>query len=161
MTEERIVSKETLKETLNRLKGQGQRIVFTNGCFDILHAGHVQYLAEARQCGDLLVVGLNSDQSVRRIKGDSRPVVPQEDRAYVLASLRVVDYVTIFDEDTPLELIEYLGPHVIVKGGDWTEDTVVGRESVMKEGGIVKIIPLLEGRSTTNLIEKILTAYKK
>jgi len=161
MTTERVVSREKLKDLLDRLKGQGRRIVFTNGCFDILHAGHVQYLAEARKCGDLLVVGLNSDRSVRSIKGDARPVVSEEDRASVLASLRMVDYVTIFHEDTPLELIEYLRPHVIVKGGDWTEDSVVGRETVMKDGGIVKIIPLMEGRSTTNLIEKIVTAYKK
>jgi len=161
MTTERVVSREKLQKILDRLKGQGSRIVFTNGCFDILHAGHVQYLAEARNCGDLLVVGLNSDRSVRSIKGDARPVVHEEDRAFVLASLKMVDYVTIFNEDTPLQLIEYLRPHVIVKGGDWTEDSVVGRETVMKDGGIVKIIPLMEGRSTTNLIEKIMTAYKK
>ncbi|MBN2568030.1 MAG: D-glycero-beta-D-manno-heptose 1-phosphate adenylyltransferase [Deltaproteobacteria bacterium] len=160
MTKERIVSKERLKEELDRLKRKGSRIVFTNGCFDILHAGHVQYLNEARRFGDLLVVGLNSDRSVRLIKGDARPVVAQNDRAYILVSLKAVDYVTIFDEDTPLDLIEYLEPHVIVKGGDWKEDMVVGGESVVKRGGIVKIIPLMEGRSTTNLIEKLLTAYK-
>ncbi len=160
MMRERIVSKERLKEELDRLKRHGSRIVFTNGCFDILHAGHIQYLNEARKLGDLLIVGLNSARSVQDITGDARPVVSQDDRAYVVASLRAVDYVTIFDEATPLDLIEYLGPHVLVKGGDWTEDTVVGGESVMKRGGSIKIIPLMEGRSTTNLIGKILTAYK-
>ncbi len=160
MMRKRILSKEKLKGELDRLRHEGERVVFTNGCFDILHAGHVQYLNEARKFGDVLVVGLNSDRSVRSIKGDLRPVVSQDERAYVVASLKAVDYVTIFDEDTPLQLIEYLEPHILVKGGDWSEDSVVGRESVVKRGGSVRIIPLVKGRSTTNLIEKILTGYK-
>lgn len=160
MMRKRILSKEKLKGELDRLRHEGKRVVFTNGCFDILHAGHVQYLNEARKFGDVLVVGLNSDRSVRSIKGDSRPVTPQDDRAYVVVSLKSVDYVTIFDEDTPLHLIEYLEPHVLVKGGDWSEDRVVGGESVVKRGGSVKIIPFVNGRSTTSLIEKILTEYK-
>lgn len=160
MMRKRILSKEKLKGELDRLRHEGKRIVFTNGCFDILHAGHVQYLNEARKFGDVLVVGLNSDRSVRSIKGDSRPVTPQDDRAYVVVSLKSVDYVTIFDEDTPLHLTEYLEPHVLVKGGDWSEDRVVGGESVVKRGGSVKIIPFVNGRSTTSLIEKILTEYK-
>lgn len=155
-----ILSKKQLKGELDRLRHEGERVVFTNGCFDILHAGHVQYLNEARKFGDVLVVGLNSDRSVRSIKGDLRPVVSQDERAYVVASLKAVDYITIFDEDTPLQLIEYLEPHILVKGGDWSEDSVVGRESVVKRGGSVRIIPLVKGRSTTNLIEKILTGYK-
>lgn len=160
MMRKRILSKEKLKGELDRLRHEGKRVVFTNGCFDILHAGHVQYLNEARKFGDVLVVGLNSDRSVRSIKGDSRPVTPQDDRAYVVVSLKSVDYVTIFDEDTPLHLTEYLEPHVLVKGGDWSEDRVVGGESVVKRGGSVKIIPFVNGRSTTSLIEKILTEYK-
>lgn len=156
----RILSKENLKKELIGLRHEGKKIVFTNGCFDILHTGHVHYLHEARKYGDILVVGLNSDRSVRSIKGDSRPVVPQDDRAYLVASLEAVDYVTIFDEDTPMQLIEYLEPHVLVKGGDWSEDSVVGGESVLKRGGNVKIIPFVKGRSTTNMIKKILTAYK-
>ncbi len=160
MMRKRILSKEKLKGELDRLRHEGKRIVFTNGCFDILHAGHVHYLNEARKFGDVLVVGLNSDRSVRSIKGDLRPVVSQDERAYVVVSLKAVDYVTIFDEDTPLHLTEYLEPHVLVKGGDWSEDRVVGGESVVKRGGSVKIIPFVNGRSTTSLIEKILTEYK-
>ncbi|NQU04000.1 MAG: D-glycero-beta-D-manno-heptose 1-phosphate adenylyltransferase [Syntrophaceae bacterium] len=160
MMRKRILSKEKLKGELDRLRHEGKRIVFTNGCFDILHAGHVHYLNEARKFGDVLVVGLNSDRSVRSIKGDLRPVVSQDERAYVVVSLKAVDYVTIFDEDTPLHLTEYLEPHVLVKGGDWREDRVVGGESVVKRGGSVKIIPFVNGRSTTSLIEKILTEYK-
>jgi D-beta-D-heptose 7-phosphate kinase/D-beta-D-heptose 1-phosphate adenosyltransferase len=159
MTNNKIMPKEKLKAELNRLKHHGKIIVFTNGCFDILHAGHVRYLNEAKRCGDVLVVGLNSDRSVRSIKGDTRPVVTQDDRAYVLAALESVDYVTLFDEETPLRLIEYLEPHMLVKGGDWTEETVVGGEAVRQRGGSVKILPLMTGRSTTALIEKIVAAY--
>jgi D-beta-D-heptose 7-phosphate kinase/D-beta-D-heptose 1-phosphate adenosyltransferase len=154
---EKILSKERLKGELLTLKQEGAKIVFTNGCFDILHAGHVQYLNKAKACGDILVVGLNSDRSVRSIKGTPRPLVPQEDRAYIVVSLKAVDYVTIFDEDTPLQLIEYLEPHILVKGGDWSEDTVVGGRSVVEQGGRVQIIPFVEGKSTTNLIKKILS----
>jgi rfaE bifunctional protein nucleotidyltransferase chain/domain len=135
---------------------KGRRIVFTNGCFDILHPGHVDLLARARALGDVLVLGLNSDESVRRLgKGADRPVNPQADRAFVLAGLACVDYVIIFHEETPLELIRAVRPQVLVKGGDWTPDNIVGREVVEAAGGEVRSLPLIEGFSTTSLIERI------
>jgi rfaE bifunctional protein nucleotidyltransferase chain/domain len=155
----KILSKDRLKKTIVEYKKEGKKIVFTNGCFDILHAGHVRYLNDAKKLGDILVLALNSDSSVRSIKGKPRPYIPQEERAYVVASLESVDYVTIFDEDTPLLLIEYLKPHILVKGGDWTEETVVGRDSVKKWGGRVVIMPEVKGISTTNIIEKIKKAF--
>ena len=130
-------------------------VVFTNGCFDVLHLGHVAYLAEARTMGDLLVVGLNSDDSVRRLKGPSRPINDEHARAMVLASLQCVDYVILFDEDTPLELIQTVKPNVLVKGGDYTIDTIVGAPFVQKHGGIVRTIPLVEGFSTTDTLKKL------
>lgn len=130
-------------------------VVFTNGCFDVLHLGHVAYLAEARTMGDLLVVGLNSDNSVRRLKGPSRPINDEHARAMVLASLQCVDYVILFDEDTPLELIQTVKPNVLVKGGDYTIDTIVGAPFVQKHGGIVRTIPLVEGFSTTDTLKKL------
>ncbi|MBO4481081.1 MAG: D-glycero-beta-D-manno-heptose 1-phosphate adenylyltransferase [Bacteroidales bacterium] len=130
-------------------------VVFTNGCFDVLHLGHVAYLAEARTMGDLLVVGLNSDNSVRRLKGPSRPINDEHARAMVLASLQCVDYVILFDEDTPLELIQTVKPNVLVKGGDYTIDTIVGAPFVQKHGGIVRTIPLVEGFSTTATVQKL------
>ena len=159
MMTENILSKESLKSELIKLKQEGKKVVFTNGCFDIIHAGHVHYLNQAKECGDILIVGLNSDRSVRSIKGAPRPLVPQEDRAYIIVSLKAVDYVTIFDEDTPLQLIEYLEPHILVKGGDWSEDRVVGGRSVVEKGGHIQIIPFVEGKSTTNLIKKILSMH--
>ncbi|MEW6490841.1 MAG: D-glycero-beta-D-manno-heptose 1-phosphate adenylyltransferase [Thermodesulfobacteriota bacterium] len=134
----------------------GERVVFTNGCFDLLHPGHVTYLEAARDLGDLLVVGLNSDESVRRLKGPARPILPQADRAAVLAGLRSVDYVVVFEEDTPLRLIEALLPHVLVKGGDWAVDRIVGREAVEAAGGRVAALPFVEGRSTTGIVERVL-----
>ncbi len=133
----------------------GRRVVFTNGCFDILHAGHVSYLNAARAMGDVLVVGLNSDDSVRRLKGPTRPLNSQDDRALVLDALRAVDAVCIFTEDTPLELITLLQPDVLVKGGDYTEDTVVGADVVRARGGRVALVDLLPGRSTTSIIQKM------
>ena len=130
-------------------------VVFTNGCFDVLHLGHVTYLAEARTMGDLLVVGLNSDASVRRLKGPSRPINGEQARATVLASLQCVDYVIVFDEDTPQELIEAVKPNVLVKGGDYTLDTIVGASFVQQHGGIVKTIPLVKGYSTTDTVQKL------
>jgi len=153
--EEKIVSPETLAGLLEKKRQRGRRIVFTNGCFDILHAGHVRYLAQARRLGDLLVVALNTDRSVRAIKGPERPVVSQEERAFVMAALESVDYVTFFDDETPLSLIETLEPDVLVKGGDWEPDRVVGGDLVRSRGGKVVILPYLEGASTTNIIEKI------
>ncbi|MDO9515546.1 MAG: D-glycero-beta-D-manno-heptose 1-phosphate adenylyltransferase, partial [Syntrophales bacterium] len=137
----KILSREDLKKRVAALKREGKRIVFTNGCFDILHIGHVKYLEQAKGLGDILVLALNSDSSVRSIKGPLRPVVPENERAYIMASLEVVDYVAIFGEDTPLALIAYIEPDILVKGGDWSQDTVVGRESVEKRGGGVVIIP--------------------
>ncbi len=133
----------------------GERIVFTNGVFDLMHRGHAEYLRDARALGDRLVVGVNSDASVRRLKGASRPLVAADDRAAVLAALRSVDLVVIFDEDTPLRLIEEVRPDVLVKGGDWAVDRIVGRESVEARGGRVLSIPLREGHSTSRLVERI------
>jgi D-beta-D-heptose 7-phosphate kinase/D-beta-D-heptose 1-phosphate adenosyltransferase len=130
-------------------------VVFTNGCFDLLHPGHVQYLQEARLLGDALVVGVNTDASVRRLKGTGRPLVEERARAFVLAGLASVDAVTLFDEDTPRELVAALLPDVIVKGGDYSEQGVVGRGEVEAAGGRVQIIPLLDGYSTTSLVQKI------
>jgi D-beta-D-heptose 7-phosphate kinase/D-beta-D-heptose 1-phosphate adenosyltransferase len=155
----KICPRNELRAEVDRLKKQGKKVIFTNGCFDILHAGHTRYLREARKLGDVLILGLNSDSSVRAIKGEKRPIVPQDERAEVLAALSSVDYVTIFDEETPLALIEFLQPDVIVKGGDWAEKDIVGADSVRKWGGRVAIMPELEGASTTNIIDKILQAY--
>jgi len=157
----KILTWEELKKVLDLRRKEGRTIVFTNGCFDILHVGHVQYLQEARTMGDLLILGLNSDASVRAIKGEKRPMVPQAERAEVIASLTAVDYVTLFDETTPLRLIEYLQPDCLVKGGDWKEASVVGGDLVRARGGKVVIVPLTEGASTTNIVEKILQVYGK
>ena len=140
-----------LKETLEHLRAKGKKIVFTNGCFDILHVGHVIYLKKAKDLGDILVVGLNSDASITSIKGPLRPIVPETERAAVIAALEVTDYVTIFEEDTPQILIEYLKPHILVKGGDWRPEELAGRDIVEK----VVIIPTVEGASTTNIIGRI------
>ena len=138
-----------------RLRAEGRQVVFTNGCFDLLHPGHVRYLAAARALGDALVVALNSDASVRRLKGAARPILNQDERAEVMAALAAVDYVTIFDEDTPRELIAALLPDVLVKGGDWAVTEIVGREEVEAAGGRVLALPFLEGSSTTDIIERI------
>lgn len=133
----------------------GKKVVFTNGCFDILHVGHATYLAEAKKLGDLLVVGINSDASVKRLKGLSRPVNHQADRATLLTHLRSVDWVEIFEEDTPLNLILKIRPDVLVKGGDWPIEKIVGAKEVQSWGGTVKTLSFVEGKSTTNIIEKI------
>ena len=130
------------------------KIVFTNGCFDILHRGHIAYLSEARDRGDVLIIGLNSDASVQRIKGDGRPVQDEMSRALILASLRFVDAVVLFDEDTPYELIKLVKPDVLVKGGDYTEETIVGAGFVKEYGGEVVTIPIVEGYSTTEILKK-------
>jgi len=151
----KIVSQDELILLITREKRNGRRVVFTNGCFDLLHPGHVRCLTEARSLGDLLVVAVNSDRSVRGNKGPERPLVPQNDRAEVLAALSSVDYVTIFDEPTPRDLIARLLPSVLVKGADWGPNDVVGREAVEAAGGRVVSIPLAPGYSTTNLLQKI------
>lgn len=157
----KIKTRNALKEVRAELAAQGKVVVFTNGCFDILHRGHVEYLEKARQCGDALVIGLNSDDSVRRLKGAYRPLVPEADRAFLLAALAAVDYVTIFPEDTPQSLIETLQPDVLVKGGDYRLDTIVGREVVEKRGGKVLTIPLVPNRSTSNIIQTIVNLTKQ
>jgi len=144
-----------MKEFVERVKGQGERVVFTNGCFDILHHGHIHYLSEARSFGHCLIVGLNSDKSVRTIKGNGRPLLPQRARAKLLAALCFVDGVVIFDEDNPLTIIEYLLPHVLVKGEDWSEDEIVGGDIVKEAGGEVRRIPLVPGVSTSEIIRRI------
>jgi D-beta-D-heptose 7-phosphate kinase/D-beta-D-heptose 1-phosphate adenosyltransferase len=136
------------------LRSQGKRIVFTNGCFDILHAGHARYLQQAARLGDVLVVGLNGDDSVRRIKGPGRPVQSEADRAYLLASLSCVSYVVIFREDTPAALIERVVPRVLVKGGDWKAKDIVGADFVRGRGGTVRTIRFLKGRSTTAILRR-------
>lgn len=137
------------------LENKGKRIVFTNGCFDILHRGHVTYLAEARKLGDLLVVGLNADASVKRLKGPERPINNEEDRKFVLSQLKSVDFVEIFTEDTPLNLILKVKPNVLVKGGDWKIDQIVGAKEVIANGGDVFSLNFVNGYSTTSIINKI------
>jgi rfaE bifunctional protein nucleotidyltransferase chain/domain len=157
--DEKIIKRETLKEKVQALKRAGKSIVFTNGCFDFLHVGHVRYLKAAKAQGDVLVVGLNSDGSVRQIKGARRPVVPEDERAEILASLACVDFVTLFDEPDPAMLIRLVMPDVLVKGSDWAMDAIVGRDIVETAGGRVVRIPLTEGVSTSGMIEKILTSF--
>jgi D-beta-D-heptose 7-phosphate kinase/D-beta-D-heptose 1-phosphate adenosyltransferase len=151
----KILPREKLREILTGLKREGRRIVFTNGCFDILHLGHVLYLREAKKHGDILVVGLNSDGSVRRLKGEGRPITPEGDRAELLAALEMVDYVSVFKEDTPAELIATLKPDILVKGMDYKVEEIAGRETVERSGGRVVIIPLVEDRSTSGIIDSI------
>ena len=149
-----------LARILRGLRAGGQAVVFTNGCFDLLHAGHVRYLAAARREGDILVVGLNSDRSVRDIKGDRRPILRELERAEVLAGLAAVDYVVLFDEPDPLRLITALAPDVLVKGGDWPEEAIIGAQVVRDRGGRVVRIPVLEGASTSAIIARILERYR-
>jgi D-beta-D-heptose 7-phosphate kinase/D-beta-D-heptose 1-phosphate adenosyltransferase len=151
----RIRTREQIAPICEELRRAGKRLVFTNGCFDLLHAGHVQLLERARELGDVLIVGLNGDASLRRLKGETRPLVPEGDRARILAGLRAVDYVVIFDEDTPLELLAYVRPDVLAKGGDYRAEEIIGRELVESHGGRVEVIRFVEGRSTTNLVERI------
>jgi D-beta-D-heptose 7-phosphate kinase/D-beta-D-heptose 1-phosphate adenosyltransferase len=145
-----------MRDTVRNWQDQGFDVVFTNGCFDILHQGHIEYLEQARSLGDKLVVGVNADASVRKLKGDSRPINTETSRAYLLASLSFVDLVTTFEEDTPLELLTELIPDVLVKGGDYKEADVVGGEVVREHGGKVEILAFKEGFSTTAIEEKIL-----
>jgi D-beta-D-heptose 7-phosphate kinase/D-beta-D-heptose 1-phosphate adenosyltransferase len=152
---EKIRSLKEVKTDCDRLRSEGQKIVFTNGCFDLLHPGHTRYLEEARRLGDYLVVAVNSDRSVRSIKGPDRPILGEDVRSEMLAALGFVDAVLLFDEDTPLEVIQVLVPDVLVKGGDWAEDEIVGSDVVKQAGGQVKRIPFVSGFSTTDLIDQI------
>jgi rfaE bifunctional protein nucleotidyltransferase chain/domain len=150
-----ILSRNDLLQVRKRLKAEGKRVVFTNGCFDIIHRGHVDYLTKAKAQGDVLIVGLNTDSSVQRLKGPDRPVVEEADRAVVLAALAIVDYVCLFDEDTPYELIRALVPDILVKGADWSVTDIVGKDVVEGAGGSVRTIEFLPNRSTTKIIQKI------
>ncbi|MCM0604523.1 MAG: D-glycero-beta-D-manno-heptose 1-phosphate adenylyltransferase [Xanthomonadaceae bacterium] len=152
----KVLSPEKLKSVLAKLRSKKKKIVFTNGCFDILHVGHVTYLQQAKDCGDVLVVALNSDGSVRKLKGSTRPVNTLKDRIAVISALESVDYVTFFSDETPKKLIETLSPNVLVKGGDWNPAQIVGSEHVLKQGGRVKSLPFVKGKSTSNLIQKII-----
>ena len=149
-----ILSRDTLSVVRKEANEQGKKVVFTNGCFDILHVGHITYLNEAKKLGDVLVIGLNSDSSVKRLKGETRPINTELDRARVLDALRSVDYVSIFNEDTPFELLEQIVPDVLVKGGDYKKEDVVGGDIVTRNGGEVIIIPFVDGKSTTSIIER-------
>lgn len=149
-----------LERLLQSHRRRGKKIVFTNGCFDLLHLGHVRLLEKAKSLGDLLVVGLNTDRSVRRLKGKPRPILPQRDRAGILAALEAVDYVTFFSEETPARLIARLQPDILVKGGDYSPVKIVGANTVKKNGGRVVVVPLVEGRGTSRIVEKILALGK-
>ncbi len=151
----KIFSKEELKHQLKRWELKNKRVVFTNGVFDILHEGHIKILSEAAEYADILIVGINADASVKRLKGNSRPINTEASRALLMAALIITDAITIFEEDTPLELIKFINPAVLVKGGDYTIDTIVGAKEVIANGGEVKIISLEDGFSTTSLINKM------
>lgn len=154
-TKSKIKSKEGLSELIKSWQNQGEKVVFSNGCFDILHLGHIDYLEKARSLGDRLVIGLNSDSSVKKLKGDSRPINNEEARGRMLAALSFVDGIAVFGEDTPKELIEYLLPNILVKGSDYSVENIVGAKSVIANGGEVKTIDLVNGYSTSNIIDKI------
>jgi rfaE bifunctional protein nucleotidyltransferase chain/domain len=155
----KILSIDQLLRERELLGRQGRRVVFTNGCFDLLHPGHIRYLQEARRLGDALIVALNSDRSVRELKGERRPILNQNERSEVMAALGCVDYVTIFDASTPREIIAALLPDVLVKGGDWDIDRIIGRDEVEAAGGKVLSLPFVEGCSTSDVIERIARRY--
>jgi D-beta-D-heptose 7-phosphate kinase/D-beta-D-heptose 1-phosphate adenosyltransferase len=160
-TDPKILSLDDLATAARGLRAAGRQLVFTNGCFDLLHVGHVRYLGAARQQGDALAVGLNSDASVLRIKGPRRPIVPERDRAEVLAALACVDFVTVFDEPDPLHVILAVQPAVLVKGDDWPEDAVIGAAEVRRSGGRVVRVPVVEGAGTSRIIDRILERYRE
>lgn len=156
----KIKTIQELRPLLNILRAAGKKIVFTNGCFDLIHTGHTRYLAIARSFGDLLVVAVNSDASVRTIKGDKRPINSQQERAETLAALESVDFITVFDDPDPYKVISALQPDVLVKGGDWPIEKIIGKDVVEGRGGRVVNVPYVEGASTTGIIEKILKIYE-
>lgn len=157
----KVVTLNELLEIRQRLRSEGKQVVFTNGCFDILHRGHIDYLNKAKECGDVLVVGVNGDDSVRRIKGKGRPIVPQDDRAFLVANLSSVDFVCIFEEETPANIISAVIPDILVKGSDWSIDRIVGRDVVEGAGGKVMNIKLTPNRSTTNIIQTIMETLRR
>jgi len=156
----KIKKEKDLFVVIRQLKQDRKKIVMTNGCFDLIHVGHVRYLQEAKHQGDVLIVALNTDQSTRSLKGPQHPIVPEDERTEILSALACVDYVILFDEPTPLRLIEQILPHVLVKGGDWETHQIVGAQAVEKSGGKVLSLPMTPGRSTSNLIQKILQRYQ-
>ena len=155
----KLYTVQKLRLLLARLQSKKKTVVFTNGCFDIFHAGHIRYLNQAKKCGDILVVALNSDRSVQKIKGSLRPIVPLKERAEIMGALRAVDFVTFFHEDTPYKTIAALKPNILVKGADWSKDKIIGADLVLKNRGKVKTIPYVPGKSTTNIIETILKKH--
>lgn len=154
LNQPRVLNSVTLQTSLETYRSQGKKIVFTNGCFDLLHVGHITYLEEAKKLGDVLIVGINTDESVKRLKGPTRPVQNESDRCQILAALKAVDHTILFPEDTPLNLIKSVKPDVLVKGGDWKPEQIVGSEYVLASGGKVLSLNFVNGKSTTNIIEK-------
>lgn len=150
-----------LKKIRSKLKAEGKKVVFTNGVFDLIHAGHVDYLSKSKNLGDILIVGLNSDDSVRRIKGDKRPILKQEERAFILTNLKPVDYVILFEEDTPVKLISEIIPDILVKGADWSVDKIAGKEIIEQHGGKVMNIEFVNDQSTSKIINLIVDRYSK
>ncbi len=155
-----IKSRDEIKIIRQKLIKENKRVVFTNGCFDILHSGHVDYLTKAKALGDILVVGLNSDKSIREIKGEKRPIVNENNRAIILAALKPVDYIVLFDEETPADLIDDIIPDILVKGADWDIDKIVGKDTVLNNGGEVKTIKFVNDQSTSKIIDTIISRYK-
>lgn len=155
----KITTKPCLKQVLQKLKNSGKKIVFTNGCFDLMHAGHIDYLQKARRLGDVLIVGLNTDASVRKLKGEGRPIINQKDRAKILSALECVNHVVFFDELTPANIIKFVRPDVLVKGADYKINEIVGNDTVNNYGGKVVTIPLVKGKSTSSIIKKIKKLY--
>lgn len=156
-----IIPVDELAKIRDELKHKNKKIVFTNGCFDIIHAGHVDYLTKAKEFGDVLIVALNSDESVTRIKGSKRPIVPLPERAFVISQLKAVDYVTVFEEDTPYETIKKLVPDILVKGADWSKENIVGKDIVENAGGSIETIEFVNFQSTTNIIKTIVEKFKE
>jgi D-glycero-beta-D-manno-heptose 1-phosphate adenylyltransferase len=155
-----IKTREEIKKIRTQFKSEGKKVVFTNGVFDLIHSGHVDYLVKAKEMGDVLILALNSDSSVKRIKGNKRPILEQNERAFIVSNLKPVDYVTFFEEDTPAKIISDLIPDVLVKGADWAIDKIVGREVVEANGGEVKNIKFINDQSTSNIINIIKERYK-
>lgn len=155
-----ICSREEIKSIREKLKQENKKVVFTNGCFDLIHSGHVDYLVKAKEMGDVLILALNTDESIRRIKGDKRPILKQDERAFIVSNLKPVDYVTFFNEDTPANIIDELIPDILVKGADWAIDKIIGRETVESNGGEVKTIRFVNDQSTSNIIKIIKERYK-
>ena len=154
-----IKSNKEIKEIREQLKKQNRKVVFTNGCFDLIHSGHVDYLVKAKEMGDVLILALNTDESIKRIKGDKRPILKQDERAFIVSNLKPVDFVTFFNEDTPAEIISELIPDILVKGADWSIDKIIGRDIVEANGGEVKTIKFVNDQSTSNIIKIIKERY--